>query len=436
MCDTYIHTQTEREVKMNSLKYLICGKFFDGVNQRLEENVQILIENNSIREAGHNIPCPETAEIIDLSDLTITPGLIDSHVHYDFIGPENFSSYIVTDSDERKTLNVVHNCMVSLQNGYTTVRTTGTAFSRFGMVDAKTAVDQGLFPASRLLAAPHALGCSGGHWDFSSYLPVTNPMVSEFLEQSFALTAGSDNFRRLVQKQVKYGADFIKIMAAGGFASPRDDPGDPQLDESETAAIIHTAHQLGKPVAAHAYTSNVIDLLISQGVDEIEHGTLMQAHTAEEMVKKDIYYVPTLFSLMEPDDVDLAKAPAKSPAMIYKQRKYAAQLQESRKIVIDLIKDGSLTIGLGSDIVAIVPSTDGWREFTAWRDLGIPPLRILKAGTSDNAKICRLDSVGALAPAKLADIAGWDRDILNDRKALAHCSFVMKEGTVYKPYKK
>lgn len=417
---------------MESLKYIHCGKFFDGINERLEQDVDILIKGGRIESVGHGLPCPEGAEKIDLSDCTVTPGLIDSHVHYDFIGPENFNSYAVTDSDERKTLNVVYNCMVSLQNGFTTVRTTGTAFRGFGMVDAKNAIEKGQFPASRLIVAPHALGCSGGHWDFSSYLPVTNPLVSEFLEQSFALTAGAANFRRLVQKQIKYGADFIKIMAAGGFASPGDDPTRPQLDEEETGAIIRTAHQWGKPVAAHAYDSGVIDMLIDQEVDEIEHGTLMQKHTAEKMVKNNIFYVPTLFSLMEPDDVDPTKVPPKSPAMLYKQKKYASQLEESRKIVVELIKDKSLTVGMGSDMVSIVPATDGWREFTAWRDLGISGLRALRAGTSDNAKICRLEDVGIIAPGKKADIAAWTSDVEKERRALSHCSFVMKEGIVYK----
>ena len=415
-----------------SLKYIICGLFFDGVNQELKENVQILVEGNVIQAVDHNLPCPEKAEVIDLSELTVTPGIIDSHVHYDFVGPENFNTYVVTDSDERKALNVVHNCMTALQNGYTTVRTTGTAFRGFGMIDAKRAIDAGMFPAARLLAAPHAMGCSGGHWDFSSYFPCSNPYVSEFLEQPFAITAGATEFRKLVQKQVKYGADFIKIMAAGGFASPNDDPGDPQLDRDEMESIIKTAHQLGKYTAAHAYTSNVMDVLIELGVDEIEHGTLMQAHTAEAMVKKNIHYVPTLFSLMTPDDVDLSKVPPKNPSMQKKEKKYAAQLQESRKIVVDLIKDGSLTMGLGSDMVSIVPATDGWREFTAWRDLGISALRVLKAATSDNAIICGLHDVGILAPGMKADIAAWNADILNDRKALCHCAFVMKEGIVYK----
>ncbi|MGI6054317.1 MAG: amidohydrolase family protein [Clostridium sp.] len=417
-----------------SLKYIICGRFFDGVNQELKENIQILVEDGVIQAVDHNLPCPEGAEVIDLGGLTVTPGMIDSHVHYDFVGPEHFNSYVVTDSDERKALNVVHNCMKALQNGYTTVRTTGTAFRGFGMIDAKRAIDAGMFPAARLLAAPHAMGCSGGHWDFSSYFPGSNPFVSEFLEQPYGTAAGAAGFRRLVQKQVKYGADFIKIMAAGGFASPGDDPGDPQLDREEMDAIIKTAHQLGKYTAAHAYTSNVMDTLIELGVDEIEHGTLMQAHTAETMVKKDIRYVPTLFSLMTPDDVDLSKVPPKSAAMQRKEKKYAAQLEESRKIVVDLIMDGSLTMGLGSDMVSIVPATDGWREFTAWRDLGIPALRVLKAGTSDNAKICGLSEVGMLAPGMKADIAAWDADILNDRKALCHCAFVMKDGYVHKEY--
>jgi len=415
--------------------FLVCGKFFDGVHQELKENVNILVEDRYITAVGEDLICPDDAQVIDLSRLSATPGMIDSHVHYEFIDPRTFNNFAVTDSDEMKAINLVYNCVVALQSGYTTVRCTGMAFRGFGCFDAKRAIDRGLFPGSRLLAAPHALGIPGGHWDFSIFHTDSHPWLSELLEQEYALTSGADQFKQLVRKQIKYGADFIKIMAAGGFASPGDDPGEMQLDQDETKAIIDTAHYLNKPVAAHAYTSESIDLLIAQGIDEIEHGTLMQQHTARLMEEHDILYVPTLFSLIGDPDVDPATLPPRSPAYQRKLKKYDAQLKESREVVLQLIKDEKLTVGLGSDIVTGYLNTDGWREFKAWRDLGIPALRALVAGTSANARICGLADVGQLAPGKLADIAAWGRDLINDKYALSECSFVMKEGVVYKQYR-
>ena len=418
---------------MKTKYFIICGKFFDGVEQRLKKNVKMLIEGAYITDVGESLNCPSDAQVIDLSQFTVTPGLIDSHVHFEFAAPSNFKDFAVTDTDEMKTLAVAHNLMKSLRSGYTTIRTTGTSFQGFGMMDAKRAIERGWFAGSRFLVAPHALGTSGGHWDFSVFHTNSNPYVSEFLEQRNALGSGADAFKTLVRKQVKYGAEFIKIMAAGGFSSPGDDPNDPQLDKEELRAIIKTAKSLNCPTMAHAYTSPVIDMLIELGIDEIEHGTLMQSHTADLMEKHDVYLVPTIVTLLPPDpEIDLSRVPPKSEAYIFKQEKYASQLQESRKIVIDIIMNRNITVGLGSDIVALYPSTDCWREFMAWVDIGIPPLRALVAATSANARICRMDNkIGALKPGMLADIAAWSRDIENDKRALSQCDFVMKEGIVY-----
>ena len=418
---------------MGEKYHIICGKFFDGVTEELKENINIQTEDTKITKVGKNLPCPSDAKVIDLSHLTVTPGLIDSHVHYDFVNSATFGNYALTDSDEMKTLNTIHNATVSLQRGFTTVRTTGTAFRGFGCIDAKRAIDRGMFPASRMVVAPHALGISGGHWDFSVFYTNTNPALCEFMEQPFALTSGADSFKTLVRKQVKYGADFIKIMAAGGFASPGDDPGEMQLDEDELKAIINTSKYCAKPTVAHAYTSETIDLLVKLGITEIEHGTLMKPHTANLMEENSIRYVPTIFSLMPPDDdIDVSKLPPKSPAYERKLKKYSAQLVESRKTVIDMILNSKATIGLGSDLVAVYSNCDSWREFKAWRDIGIPALRTLVAASSANARIIGRDDLGIIDSGKTADISAWGRDLISDHKALSECSFVMKEGTVYR----
>jgi imidazolonepropionase-like amidohydrolase len=415
-------------------KYCIyCGKFFDGVNQELRDRVTIITCGNKIIEVGENIQCPSDAVYIDLSHLTVTPGLIDSHVHFDFVGSETFNTYCITDSDEMKALNTLRNAIKSLDLGVTTVRTTGTAFRGFGAVDVKRAIDKGFFSASRMVVAPHALGISGGHWDFSMFYMNSNPDVCEHIEQPYAFGAGADAFKNLVRKQMKYGADFIKIMAAGGFASPNDDPGEMQLDPTEMKAIIDTTKMYSKISTAHAYTSEVIDLLISYGVSGIEHGTLMKPHTANLIEENNILYVPTIKSLMPPDeDVDISKLPPKSPAYERKLKKYDVQLKESRKTVVDLIINSKATVGIGSDIVALYNNYDTWREIKAWRDLGIPALRTLVAATSGSAKVIGSNDLGVISPGKIADIVAWDKDLLNDHTAFSNCNFVMKEGHVIK----
>ena len=415
-----------------SKRYIVCGQFFDGVNEVLEKDVKILVEGERILAVGKDLVCPDDAETIDLSHLTVTPGLIDSHVHIDFAESKNLGTYCFTDSDEMKTLNTVYCATKSLEGGFTTLRTMGSAFVGYGQMDAKRAIDRGMFTASRLIVAPHALNISGGHWDFSQHTS-TNPGLSELMEREYVSVGnGVDRCKTMVRKQFKYGADFIKIMAAGGFGSPNDSPVDPQFDNDEVKAIVDTTNSFGSYVAAHAYTAEAIENLISLGVHEIEHGAMLEESTAKMMEEKGTILICTMTPYEEVIHDDQEKLALKSEFFRNKLKIYGERLKESRKIVVDLIKSRKVLVGYGSDVVTIYQNYDCWVEFRSWRDNGISALRTLVAATSDNAKICRLPDLGSLEPGKIADIAAWSSDLLNDHEALRYCDFVMKEGKVVK----
>ncbi|WP_294379448.1 amidohydrolase family protein, partial [uncultured Clostridium sp.] len=275
------------------MQFIKCGKFFDGINEILKENINILVEDDYILDVGEGVECPENAETIDLSDYTVTPGLIDAHVHFDFIGPTALNTYVFTDSDEMKALNTVYCAQKSLQGGFTTVRTIGSAFNGYGQIDAKRAIDKKMFQASRLVVSPHALDISGGHWDFSTFA-TSNPFLSEHIENACVATGnGVDFCRTAVRKYVKYGADFVKIMATGGFASPIDNPDEQAFSNDEIKAIIDTAKMFNKPVVAHAYTSELVSNLLDLGISEIEHAALMDEKTAEKLIKSGVPLMAT-----------------------------------------------------------------------------------------------------------------------------------------------
>ncbi|MDD2495353.1 MAG: amidohydrolase family protein [Tissierellia bacterium] len=413
-------------------KYIICGKFFDGINEVLEENIKIIVEGELIVAVGKDLECPEDAGVIDLSHLTVTPGLIDSHVHFDFKDSKELSTYAFTDSDEMKALNTVYCATKSLEGGFTTIRTMGSAFVGFGQMDAKRAIDKGMFVASRLIVAPHALNISGGHWDFSQHTS-TNPFLSEMMEKEYVSVGnGVDRCKSMVRKQFKYGADFIKIMAAGGFGSPNDSPVNPQFDDDEVKAIVETTNSFGSYVAAHAYTAEAIENLINLGVKEIEHGALLKESTAKLMEEKGTILVCTMTPYEEVIQNDEEKLAQKSIYFRNKLKLYGKQLIESREIIKDMIISKKVLVGYGSDIVAVYNNYDCWVEFKSWRDNGIPALRTLVAATSDNAKIIQRPDLGSLEPGKIADIAAWSSDIIEDHEALKVCDFVMKEGKIFK----
>lgn len=409
-----------------------CGYFFDGINEEVRENIEIRVDGKRIMDIGENLEHLSGEEIIDLSEYFVTPGLIDNHVHYDLVGPDVLTTYAFTDSDEMMTLNTVYCAQKALENGFTTVRIVGSALAGFGQIDAKRAIDRKMFPAARLVVSPHALDISGGHWDFSTFA-VSNPALSEFMEKRCAGTGnGVDYCRTIVRKYVKYGADFVKIMATGGFASPIDTPDEQAFSDEEMKTIIDTAAMFHKPVVAHAYASDLVNKLIDFGITEIEHAALIDEKTAEKLENSSVILTPTLLpfeEIVENDEENLSK---KNDSYKEKLSKFGERLIATRKIILNLINNRKMLIGFGSDIVSAYNNWDSWREFKAWRDNGISALRTLVAATGDNAKIIGREDLGKLQVGKVADIAAWKPDILDNHEALKECVFVMKDGDVYK----
>lgn len=419
-----------RVIRMNEY-YLVCGAFFDGIRQALRENVKILVRENRIAEVGERLVCPVGAEKIDLSDMTITPGLIDAHVHFDFLAAQGGGAGArFQTSDEMKALIMLYNARQSLMRGFTTVRHAGGKISTFGAVDVKRAIDADLFEASRMVVIAHAISTPGSHTDASTHFS-GHPAVSEAIQGLFPhIGNGPDFARAAARREIKYGADVVKLMATGGFASPNDGPEDMQLEEDEIRAVLDVAGHMRKPTTAHAYTAEMVSLLVNLGITGVEHASLIDSKTAELMLEKGTYVVPTFVPYEEIIQENEAMLNQKPPEFRTKLRQYAQQLKQGRAVLVNSILHTDLLVGYGTDIVSNYPNYECWREFKAWRDSGIPALRTLVAATSANAKILKRPELGSIAPGKLADLAGWKRNLLEDHEALRECSFVMKNGKI------
>lgn len=411
--------------------YLICGKCFDGVRQELEEDVKILVEGERIAAVGRDLARPAGAEVVDLSHLTVTPGLIDAHVHFDFLsGQTGGPGARFLASDEQKTLTLLYNAQQSLKRGFTTVRHAGGKITGFGAVDVKRAIDAGLFQASRLVVVAHAVAAPGAHTDASTYFR-TNPALADGVRGLYPnIGTGADFARAAARREIEYGADVVKLMATGGFASPNDGPEDMQLEPDEIKAALDVARHLRTPTTAHVYTAEMVRLLVELGITGVEHASLIDADTARLMLERGVYVVPTFVPYEEIIHRDEAMLARKAPEFRAKLLQYADRLQQGRAVLVDMILHSDLLVGYGTDIVSLYPNYDCWREFKAWRDSGIPALRTLVAATSDNARILRRPELGSIAPGQVADLAGWGRDLLTDHEALSECAFVMKGGRV------
>ena len=405
-----------------------CGKLYDGIKDVLQKDMEILIRGNKIEDVGKNVAFPQGTEEIDLSDSTVTPGLIDAHVHLQHFDWRKRQEETIFGSPSWKAMAFLFNARKALYRGFTSLRHTGSStFDDYGGLSAKKLIDLGYFEGSRLVVLPYYHAAVGSHGDDSQLLASNPPLSRAFYEMFPCQGSGVDFFRDSVREQIKYGADFIKIMATGGFSTPNDSPDDQQLSDEEMQAIIDTAHQLNKPVTAHVYGAHLMKKLIEMGIDGIEHGALINEEVAELMEKKDVYLVPTFCPYDEIIRLDEEKLAQKPKEFQEKLKQYADRLKAGREVIVK----SNIKLGYGSDFVAVHNPYDGGYEYSFWILSGMDPFRALKAATSTNAEILGRDDIGKIEAGKLADIAAWKRDLLNDHRALLDCAFVMKDGVVY-----
>lgn len=407
---------------------LICGKLYDGMQAKLQEKMEILICGKYIKEVGHNLPCPEGTEIIDLSHLTVTPGMIDAHVHPQFFSWRNLYKDVIYNSSGYRTLATYHTAKKALYGGFTTIRSIGW-FNESYELDVKRTINEGYLPGARMVVAAHIIGSTGSHGDVSQTVR-TNPQLSDFFEKELSpgLGCGPDFFRYAVRREKKLGGDFIKIMATGGFSTPNDDPDDIQMSDCEFEAVFEAAHELKIPVTAHAYGPALMQKLIGFGIDGMEHGSLMDEETAKMFEDSGTYLVPTFCPYQDAIEGDEESMSQKSAEFCRKLHFYQERLRKGREVILN----SKIKLGYGTDFVAVHENYESGWEYSAWMRSGADPFRILQAATKTNAEICGIDKfTGTIEKGKYADIAGWGRDLLKDENALRDCSFVMKEGISY-----
>ena len=411
-----------------TFKKIKCGKLYDGIKPKLHENAEILIEGKLIKEVGHNLPCPENTEIIDLSDLTVTPGMIDAHVHPQyFYWKDVYASDTVFNSDGYRAIATAECARRTLLGGFTTIRTLGWAREAYEL-DVKRAIEGGHICGSRMVVSSHVICTPGSHGDMTQVLR-KNPYLSDYMASIYpAMGNGADFFTGVVRREKKMGYDFLKIMATGGFASPNDSPEDIQLNDAELKAIFDTAKEVKISSTAHVYAPELMQKLIGFGITGMEHGSLMDKETAKMFEDTDTYLVPTFCpyeDVINPDPESIAK---KDAFFRRKLELYQVRLQKGRETIIN----SKIKLGYGTDLVTVHNNHESGWEYNAWLSNGMDPFRILHAATKVNAEICEIDDItGSIEPGKSADIAAWGRNLLKDPDALRDCAFVMKEGRVY-----
>jgi imidazolonepropionase-like amidohydrolase len=392
-----------------------AGNVLDVHTGKLTPNQTIVVENGKIISIGAG-GGEASATVIDLSDKTVLPGLIDAHTHLT-MNP-SFGYQTLGISVPREALIGAKNAKITLEAGFTTVRNVGA--SGYADVALRDAINDGDVPGPRMLVSGPPLGITGGHCD-DDLLPF------EFHATADGVADGVEHVQHKTREVIKYGADVIKICATGGVLSKGDDPNAAQFTLEEMKAIVADAHRLGRKVAAHAHGAQGVIWASNAGVDSVEHGHLMNDEAIATLKTNGTYLVPTLY-LIDWQRENAAKA--NLPQFLQAKMKMVSEVGKGNA---KKAFQAGVKIGLGTD-AAVYPHGLNAHELNVYvRDLGMTPLQAIQTATINDADLLGLtDKIGTLEPGKSADIIAVDGNPLQDVTTLQEVKFVMKEGVVYK----
>ena len=375
------------------------GELIDGTGADPRRNAVIVVEDGVITAIANDVP--KGATVIDASDLTVLPGLIDCHVHLSFNAESIQERLLVPLS--LGTAQTLVNARTTLEAGFTTVRDAGGTPK-----GVKLAVERGLFPGPRMRIAVGALSQTGGHGD--ALMPSGAQLRVGDPEHPVTVVDGADNVRRATRELLRAGADQIKTMTSGGVLSPNDEPSATGFTPEEIAAIVYEAHAAGKTVMSHAQATQGIRNAVLGGIESIEHGIYLDEETALEMKKRGTYLVATLIAplwVLRRAERDPASVP---PYAKRKAEEVVAVHQRAFRMAVEL----GVPIAMGTD-TGVGPHGTNAEEIALMVEHGMTPMQAIVATTKTAAECSRVGHlVGTVEPGKRADLVGVRGDPLSE----------------------
>ena len=395
---------------------LHAARLFDVESGKIISPGEVLVQGDKISEAGAKVNRPPGAEVIDLGDVTLMPGLIDAHIHL-FLHPGAEDLQTVEESVPERTILATLAAKADLMAGFTAERDMGTEGAGSADTAVRDAINSGLIPGPRLRISGNAVDILGGHEDANRF----NPAQRVLSNASYA--NDSEQLVDVIREQVKEGADFIKIYETGRDSIVDGKLSTPyQYTEAQLAAAVAETARTGRRVAVHATGEPGALYAARAGVESVDHADQLSDETMRIMREKGIPAVPT-FTIVE-YFADHATSASAADRLRKMQELHA---QEFKKQLA-----AGVPMAVGSDVGPFPHGTQA-REFELMVQYGMSPVAVLQADMLNGAKLLGWQGkIGALKPGYFADVIAVPGDPTKDISLLKQVSFVMKGGVVYR----
>jgi imidazolonepropionase-like amidohydrolase len=392
-----------------------AGRLIDVRTGKVQQNVYIIVEKDRIARIADS--APSGVPVIDLSKFTVVPGLIDCHAHVLGNMKDQSSTADLRMSSAQAAIWGVYNLQTWLAHGFTALRDAGESDTGYGQLALRNSIEKGIIRGPRMVSAGNFVSLTGGHGDADVLAP------DKSLPRAPNIADTVDQVSIAVRRDIKYGADWIKLMATGGVMDPISDYTVEELSQEQMAKAVEVAHRAGRKVMAHAEGTEGIKAAVRAGVDSIEHGTMLDEEGAKLMEQRGTWLVPTLFCFQH--DMETGLSEGRDPVSFAK----GVAILKEQGPAFKRALDHHLKIAYGVDDDVDFVS----KEFGALVRGGMTPIEALRAATVNGAELLgKANDIGAIEAGKFADLVAVDGDPLTDIGVMEKVVFVMKGGEVYK----
>ena len=401
--------------QQQSVTAIRCGRLLNPVDGSLTAGAVVIVRGETIEQVGVGLNIPPGATVVDLSNHTVLPGLIDCHTHL-LLQPEDGRGAppVVLKSQAYRTIQGVAAAKKSLEAGFTTLRDLDSEGAGFADVAVRDAINRGVIQGPRLLVSTLALTITGGHMNNAGL----NPDIA--IPEPSALTDSREAMVAEVRRQIKYGADWIKLYATGTLrhVDPVTLESLSQVSVEDVKAVVAEAARWRRDVAAHAYGGEGANNSIRGGVRSIEHGMLIDDVTLKLLVENGTFWCPTL-SVYLPE--------TRSDDSEFRRRIVARHKEAFQKAMRMGVR-----IAFGTDVGVYEHGTSA-REFNKMVEYGMKPIDAIRTATIVGAELLRMEKkIGTVAAGKYADLIAVEGNPVEEISSLGKVTFVMKGGTIYK----